>query len=199
MSAGESAEAEKSTGGDDSDLAHAANVLVLSGRLDSDARASYVEELVAVDLSHLLVVSFADDPVRWLDNWHSGSEPPGTAVLVEEVERDDGDDRPGVERVLEEPADLTGLGITVSERLTDWGSDSLLIFESLTVLLEHVELKRAFRFLHVLVNRVKATGATAHYHLDPGEHDDRTIATLTSLFDAVVAYEDGHWQESSWP
>lgn len=197
MSAGESAEAGESSG-DDSGLADAANVLVLSGRLDSDARVSYLEDLLAPGLSNLLVVSFADDPARWLDDWGDDG-PPETAVLVEEIERDGTAGHPGVERIVEEPADLTGLGITVSERLTDWGSESLLIFESLTVLLEHVELKRAFRFLHVLVNRVKATGATAHYHLDPDEHDDRTIATLTSLFDAVVAYEDGSWQESSWP
>ena len=118
-------------------------------------------------------------------------------MLVEEVQRDGtGAD---VERIVEEPADLTGLGITISERLTDWSPDSLLIFESLTVLLEYVDLKRVFRFLHVLVNRVKATGAVAHYHLDPGEHDDRTVATLTSLFDTVVAYENGRWQASSYP
>jgi hypothetical protein len=198
MSAGESAGAGESNS-DDPELADAANVLVLSGRLDSDARVSYLDDLVTPDLSNLLVVSFADDPARWLDDWTADGGPPETTVLVEEVERDGAGSYPDVERIVEEPADLMGLGITVSERLTDWGTGSLLIFESLTVLLEHVELKRAFRFLHVLVNRVKATGATAHYHLDPDQHDDRTIATLTSLFDTIVAYEDGSWQESSWP
>ena len=197
MSAGESAEVGDSEGGNGSDLAGAANVLVLSERLDSDARGSYLEELVAPDLANLLVVSFIDDPARWLDDWNRFGEPLERAVLVEEVQRDGtGAD---VERIVEEPADLTGLGITISERLTDWSPDSLLIFESLTVLLEYVDLKRVFRFLHVLVNRVKATGAVAHYHLDPGEHDDRTVATLTSLFDTVVTYENGRWQASSYP
>lgn len=198
MSAGESAEAGESTGGDGSDLADAGNVLVLCERLDSDGRVSYLEELVAPDLTNLLVVSFDGDPEQWLADWDRVGERPERAVLIEESERE-GEDRPGVERLVEEPADLTGLGITVSERLTDWSGGSLLIFETLTVLLEHVELKRAFRFLHVLVNRVNATGSTAHYHLDPSAHDDRTIATLTSLFDAVVTHEDGEWRESSWP
>jgi hypothetical protein len=199
MSAGESAEAGRPVDGAEPDLANAANVLVLSERLDSDARAAYLEELVAPDLQSLLVVSFVEDPARWLDDWAAVREPPGTAVLVEETEPEDVD-RDGVEYVVGEPADLTGLGITVSEQLTNWEQEeSLLMFESLTTLLDHVELKRLFRFLHVLVNRVRATGSTAHYHLDPTAHDDRTIATLTSLFDAVVAYEDGRWQLSSWP
>jgi hypothetical protein len=197
MSAGESAEAGPDSGG--LDLTDTANVLVLSKRLDSDARVAYLEDLVTPELVNLLVVSFTDDPARWLTDWERVGDPPGTSVLIEEAERE-ADDRPGVERLAEEPQDLTGLGIAISERLTDWqGSESLLMFESLTVLLQHVELKRLFRFLHVLVNRVKATGSTAHYHLDPGAHDDRTIATLTSLFDAVVTYEDGVWRETTWP
>ena len=73
------------------------------------------------------------------------------------------------------------------------------MFESLNTLLAHIELKRVFRFLHVLVNRVKSTGATAHYHLDPSAHEDSTVATLTSLFDTVVAHEEGRWQETTWP
>lgn len=197
MSAGESADAEPGAGG--LDLAGAANVLVLSERLDSDARVAYLEDLVTPELVNLLVVSFADDPARWLTDWEQVGDPPGTSVLVEEAERE-AEGGPGVERLAEEPEDLTGLGIAISERLTDWQHDeSLLIFESLTVLLGHVDLKRLFRFLHVLVNRVKATGATAHYHLDPSAHDDRTVATLTSLFDTVVAYEDGRWRETTWP
>jgi hypothetical protein len=199
MPAGESAETEPSTGGAAPDLTDAANVLVLSERLDSAARATYVDDLVASGLANLLVVSFTEDPVRWLDAWGTVDERPGTTVLVQES-APEASDPPGVERVAEEPADLTGLGITVSERLTNWQrSESLLIFESLNTLLAHIELKRVFRFLHVLVNRVESTGATAHYHLDPSAHDDRTVATLTSLFDTVVAHEEGRWQETTWP
>jgi hypothetical protein len=199
MPAGESAETEPSTGGASPDLTDTANVLVLSERLDSAARATYVEELVTPGLANLLVVSFAEDPARWLDAWGTADERPGTTVLVQESDPEVADP-PGVEHVAEEPADLTGLGITVSGRLTNWQrSESLLMFEPLGTLLEHVELKRVFRFLHVLVNRVKSTGATAHYHLDPSAHDDRTVATLTSLFDTVVAYEEGRWRKTTWP
>jgi hypothetical protein len=157
MSAGESAEAGRPVDGAEPDLANAANVLVLSERLDSDARAAYLEELVAPDLRNLLVVSFTENPARWLDDWSTVREPPETAVLVDETEHEDVE-RDGVEYVVEEPTDLTGLGITVSEQLTNWEQEeSLLMFESLTTLLGHVELKRLFRFLHVLVNRVRAT------------------------------------------
>jgi hypothetical protein len=196
MSTGESAGTDRPADGPD--LADAANVLVLSGGLDSDARTAYVEQMAPPGVDSLIVVSFTEDPVRWLDDWGRAGEAPERAMLVENAAREA--DRAGVERAEEAPGDLTGLGITVSERLTDWGEDgpSLLLFESLTVLLQYADLKRVFRFLHVVVNRVKATGSTAHYHLDPDAHDDQTIATLTSLFDAVVAYEDGTWQLSGY-
>lgn len=179
-------------------LTDAANVLVLSGPMASDARTAYLDQVVPSPLDSLLVVSYASRPADWLEEWERTASVPEKAVLVGSDERDF--DRPGVTRVAQSPEDLTGIGITVSERLTEWhdplGDGSLFVFDSLTVLLQYVELKRAFRFLHVLANRVKSTDTVAHYHLDPGAHDAQTIATLSSLFDTVVSYEDGHWAVS---
>jgi hypothetical protein len=30
-----------------------------------------------------------------------------------------------------------------------------------------------------------------HFHVDPAAHDEQTLATLRTLFDAVVTVEDG--------
>ncbi len=94
------------------------------------------------------------------------------------------------------PNDLTGLGIRITEYLRGWeddDGDTVVCFDSLTALLQYVELETAYEFLHVLTGRFAAVGAFAHFHMDPTAHDDQTVETITSLFDAVVELdEDGH-------
>lgn len=98
---------------------------------------------------------------------------------------------------LTSPSDLTGLGILLTERLDTLrkeGNRTVVCFHSVTALLQYVDLRRAFRFLHVLINRVEAAGAIAHFHMDPGAHDQRAVSTITSLTDAVVEVDDaGQW------
>jgi hypothetical protein len=95
------------------------------------------------------------------------------------------------------PGDLTGIGITVSEVLQQWSaSDEPIVscFRSLTSLLQYADLQTAYKFLHVLTGRFETAGVRSHFHLDPGAHDDQTVNTLTSLFDAVVRVgDDGEW------
>jgi len=101
-----------------------------------------------------------------------------------------------VDAVLD-PADLTTLGIRISEQLSEWGSTDeqpVVCFHSLTELLEATDLNRAFRFLHLLTRRLSLAGAIAHFHLDPETCDEKTIETLRPLFDAVLEVdEDGTW------
>ena len=97
---------------------------------------------------------------------------------------------------LSNPADLTGLGIEVSrflDRSRRRDAETKICVRSLTALLQFTDLRRTFRFLHVLAGRVEAAGAVAHYHLDPDAHDDQTVGSLTSLFDAAVEPDGGQW------
>lgn len=95
---------------------------------------------------------------------------------------------------VDDPGDLTALGIKVNEFVEQWASEGnadddrqlLFCFESLTVLLQYAEIERAFRFLHVLVDRLRRRGVEAHFHLDPTTQDEQTLATLAPLFDDVV-------------
>jgi len=101
-----------------------------------------------------------------------------------------------VDAVLD-PADLTTLGIRISEQLSGGEvpmSNPFVCFHSLTELLEATDLNRAFRFLHLLTRRLSLAGAIAHFHLDPETCDEKTIETLRPLFDAVLEVdEDGTW------
>jgi hypothetical protein len=185
------------------------NVLVLSSTMNEEARAAYYERLLPDSLGSLdvLAIDYRQTPDQWIDEWkrHVGERPRRcTIVSVDEATRsvtgsanETARRGPNTVTCLKSPTDLTGLGITISEYLAEEGSDrTVLAFDSLTVLLQYVDLQRAFRFLHVLANRVQTVDATAYYHMDPGAHDDQDVATLTSLFDAVAEFEDGDWSIS---
>lgn len=45
----------------------------------------------------------------------------------------------------------------------------------------------------MLIKRIEAVDGFAHYHMDPTAHDEKALATLRSLFDAVVELKDGAW------
>lgn len=121
----------------------------------------------------------------------------GTERRFDALESDAHPDVPTVEAV-ESPSDLTGLGIVVSERLVEWDQERwtpgpsvlTVCFDSVTALLQHVDERRAYRFLHILTRRIEDTGATGHFHLDPGACDQQTVSLFESLFDASVDVTD---------
>ncbi|MCD2201352.1 DUF835 domain-containing protein [Halobacterium sp. KA-4] len=99
---------------------------------------------------------------------------------------------------VSDPHNLAELGIAISECLGRWEAESknsspnnfVVCFDSLTELLQYVDVQEAFRFLHVLTGRLQSAGAVAHFHLDPEAHDNQTISTLRTLFDAVIEDTD---------
>lgn len=97
---------------------------------------------------------------------------------------------------VSEIGDLTGIGIRIQQALDGWDEDGfehvVVCFDSLTTLAQYVTFDRVFRFLHVLTARFSEAGVDSHFHIDPGAHDDRELATLRSLFDEVrsVAADD---------
>ena len=92
-----------------------------------------------------------------------------------------------------DPEDLTTLGRRISDQLSEWDladEQPVVCFRSLTALLETTDLERVFRFLHILIGRLSSVGASAHFHLDPRAHDDKTVDTFRPLFDAVLDVDD---------
>lgn len=95
-----------------------------------------------------------------------------------------------------DPGDLTGLGIVLTETLSEWADGAhrmVFCFHSLTPLLQHADLNRVYRFLHVLTGHLSSSGVASHFHLDPAAHDNRTVNTLKTLFDAVVEPDGDGW------
>ncbi len=179
----------------------ASNVLVLAPTLSDDARESYYDALFPDDTSavDLLAVDYRRPPDQYLDELRrfAGGAPDRCGIIcVGETTRSSGDDgmRPGAVACVDDPMNLTGVGLKMGRYLESHGCpETVVSFDSVTVLLQYVDTRRAFRFLHAIGNRVRAADATAHYHIDPNAHEDQALATLSSLFDAVARFDDGEW------
>jgi hypothetical protein len=92
---------------------------------------------------------------------------------------------------VEGPDNLTGYGMALTEVLDDYDEPLLVRVDSLTALLQHVSVNAAFRFVHVLSGRVDRERAVLVASIDPGAHDEQTLATMTQPFDVVVTGEEG--------
>lgn len=89
---------------------------------------------------------------------------------------------------LQDPKNLTRLGIELTESLTAWegdGNRDVICFHSITTLLQQVPADRALRFLTQFATQARTFGAHAHYHVNPRAHDEQLLERLTELFDGV--------------
>jgi len=93
------------------------------------------------------------------------------------------------------PADLTGIGIGVSEQLRRFAESDVertrVGFYSLSTLLMYAQLETAFRFLHVLTGRIDSIDGLGVFAIDPTTHEKSTVNTLKQLFDGMIELRDG--------
>ena len=121
-----------------------------------------------------------------------GSVPEQFRLVDCVAERQGTEGRYPPERVeyVSSPADLTGIGIGVSEQLRRLSAagveDTRICFYSLSTLLMYAELETVFRFLHVLSGRVDSMAGLGLFALDPTTHEESTVNTLKQLFDGVI-------------
>ncbi|MFB6172069.1 MAG: hypothetical protein ABEJ23_06010 [Haloarculaceae archaeon] len=191
--------------------AHGANTLLLAPAFDDGEDAVCADMLGVAEPGETdaLFVTLTASPDARIDHWRTRVSPSPPAnlgvVSVDESTRSaaarsaSATTANGHVRSVSSPGDLTGLGIAISEYLSEWhgdGNRTVVCFHSLTPLLQYADARRVFQFLHVLTRRVESADAVAHYHLDPSAHDERTVRMLSSLFDEVVdagdRHEDGH-------
>ena len=186
-------------------IADASNILVLAPSFPDGAAGVCVDLLGGDDPSEtsVLGVTYTQSPGKWAADYEreTGTPPAdGTVISVGDWGADVGTEASEwTLEAVEHAGDLTALGVTLSDHLTPDGSGrQRLCFDSLTALLQFVELQRAFQFLHVVTGRVSSASAVGHYHLDPAAHDEQTLATIRGLFDAVVEVdESGDWAITS--
>lgn len=176
-------------------------VLVVTSGVEVDVTTLLKELVAAVDeRPNILVVTLSESPEAWLERWHDHlPRPPANIgfVTLNEYSRSaiadaSGRPRPGDEistQTVATPADLTGLGMATTSYLTDWEDTdrpTVVYFDSVTILLQYVELEPGFRFLHTLTSQLKDADATGIFPFTTAAHDDRTVKTLQSLFDTIL-------------
>lgn len=124
-------------------------------------------------------------------------EVPETVRLVDCVSERQGGGSLPADRVeyVSSPADLTGIGIGVSEQLRRFANSDVertwVAFYSLSTLLMYADLETVFRFLHVLTGRVDSIEGIGFFAIDPTTHDESTVNTLKQLFDGMIELRDG--------
>lgn len=170
--------------------------LVLSSPLSPHGEATCVDHLTAGGESpeRALSVVFTQRPEQRVESWkrHAG-ELPETFVVVATQEPTEPPD--GVEvQMVDRPGDLTGIGVAVTGYLAEWPSTGLTAFclHSLTAQLQYVDREQVYQFLHTLRGHLDDRDVVGHVHMNPAAHDEQTVDTFKTLFDAVVEVgEDG--------
>jgi hypothetical protein len=97
------------------------------------------------------------------------------------------------------PGALAEVGEKIDRCLSAWTDrDVEICVDSVTALLDAADLPTAYRFLHVLMRRIDAAGAVAHYHLDCEASDRDAASVVETLFSDVREYDpvDGSWVEA---
>lgn len=175
-------------------LGDASNILLLGSMLDARTRELHDALLsrLGAHRGDVLGVTF-QSPTRWIRVW--GDEPDAYAgeigiISFSETPPHSTGLPDGVSATTVNPTDLTGIGMKLTQYLTDWGQTeaTTVCFDSITELLQYTDLKSLFRFLRVVTRRIEYVGGVAHFHMDPSAHDRQTLATMSSLFDAVVEW-----------
>lgn len=111
--------------------------------------------------------------------------------------RADGDVRANVVSV---PGTVTGIGRHIGRTLSSWTDEDTrgrMCFHSVSELLQLVDLRTAFRLLHVVTRHAHTANAIGHFHLDPDRHDTETLHTIGPIFDSVIEFENGDWIRSN--
>ncbi|MXR40743.1 hypothetical protein GRX01_05220 [Halobaculum sp. WSA2] len=91
------------------------------------------------------------------------------------------------------PSDLTSIGVSLTDVVDEAsaaGAHSRICVDSLTTLLQYVELSAAIKFINVTNTLVEDADSHIHYHLDPRAHDETVVATLEQVVDEVVTVRD---------
>lgn len=177
------------------DLADARNVLLCAPSLSGGERATCSDLLTGGDPASTCVlwVTFRRDAVACVEDWTANADaaPQNGAVITVGDTGETVDADWATVETISSASDLTGLGIEIGEFLSAWEGDLVVCFDSLTAMLQYVDVETAYEFLHAITGQLYAADARAHFHIDPTAHDTQTVDSIKSLFDGVVTLGDG--------
>jgi DNA-binding transcriptional ArsR family regulator len=185
--------------------------LVEAGRGDDGSTPAVATELLSARdprRTNLVVVLYDAVPDEWLTAWlqQVGTRPADLHVVsVGESTRSGSgaaahSPPPGSPsgnatiRTVEDPGNVTELGITINECLTEDGDGerTALCFDSVSALLQWTSLEYAVQFLGILAGRLGRNDRTGVFVVRPDAHDERTRRALESALGTVVTDGNDH-------
>ena len=187
---------------DRGELEDATNVLLVAPEVSQSVESLFSELLLSLDEppSHVVGVTMAKSPWDFLEPWRRAF-PHGAASfsfvsangvsrsVAAEAGGDSGSAAGSDVTHVDDVTPVDEFGRTIVEELATPADGTAVCFHSLTDLLEYVDDETAFDFLHVVLSRVRRTGARGVFHIDGGVHDEETIVKLSTLFDLVVEFD----------
>ena len=144
------------------------------------------------DAVNVLCVSIDGDPesrLRAIRAWGVGLERIGLVTVGTDEVAPSNPDRTYAIDVIEDIDQLSALGTNVRDTLSEWataGVPTVLCFDSVTSLLDRVDIELTFEFLLVLTESIRGIGAVSHFHFDPTRREGADRRTLEHVFDHVV-------------
>lgn len=178
-------------------LAHrppASNVLLLGPSLHGSSRCVGHDSDVTRS-STVLYILFTRSHANQVERWVTTADAIPETVIIDAIPNAGRMDAFDLETVTLEsvssPSNLTEIGVALNRHLPETDDERLVVcVRSLTAMLQYVDLQQAYRFLNTMANQLASVDARAHYHLDPGAHDDKVVTTLSSLFDSVYDLDE---------
>ncbi len=95
---------------------------------------------------------------------------------------------------VNDPANLTTVGTTITSLVDDWEPGWQLWFDSLGPLVHYTDAESLYRFVDVLGSRAAREDATAFVRLNPAASDDRTVQQMMAAADAAARADDDGWR-----
>lgn len=91
---------------------------------------------------------------------------------------------------ISSPGDLTGISVSMAKLFRHFGnrgiSDIRYGLISISTLLQYLDSRKVFKFLHIYTRRIEKTGGFGIYTLNNDTHDQQVVNTITSQFDGVI-------------
>lgn len=178
-------------------LGGVSTALLLASPMDDGGEAVCVDHLTAGEEppDRVLSVVFTGRPDQRVRSWERHAEAlPETFVVLSTQQSGRTPEDAEVER-LDRPGDLTDIGVAITEHVADWPRDGRGAFclDSVTAQLQYVDSKQVYQFLNTLRGHLDDRGVVGHVHMNPAAHDQETVDTFKTLFEAVVEVDgEGH-------
>lgn len=90
---------------------------------------------------------------------------------------------------IRHPGALPRIGLALQDALDEWAENdrhTVVCFHSISSLSQYASDEEIYQLLNTITSEIQNAGALAHYHLDPGAHDEVTVSQYRGLFDTVI-------------